>query len=97
MEPFLGTSQYTNCKGEETEVEIACDTTDDAAPATTTTREICMYSEHPVQYDDAAATATTSQHWNMRHHAYIVELKQEETPQSEGENIQPARLKSSIV
>ena len=57
IQPFLGKSQYTNCRGKETEVEIACDTTDDAAPATTTTREICLYSEHPVQYDAAAATA----------------------------------------
>ena len=56
MQDFLGTSQYSNCKREETEVEIACDTTDNAA--TTTTKKICTYSEHPVQYDDAAAAAT---------------------------------------
>ena len=57
MQDFLGTSQYTNCKGEETEVEIACATTDDAATTTTSTK-ICTYSEHPVQFDDGAAAAT---------------------------------------
>ena len=57
MEPFLGTSQYTNCKGEEMEVKIACDTTDNTATATNTTptTRLCSYSEEPVQYEDAAA------------------------------------------
>ena len=57
MQDFLGISQYTNCKREETEVEIACDTTDDTATTTTTTKKICTYSEHPVQYNDTAAAA----------------------------------------
>ena len=58
MEPFLGTSQYTNCKGEETEVEIACDTTDDPATNTTPTMRLCSYSEQPVPFEDAAPPAT---------------------------------------
>ena len=61
MQDFLGISQYTNCKREETEVKIACDTTDDTATTTTTTttttKKICTYSEHPVQYNDTAAAA----------------------------------------
>ena len=60
MEPFLGTSQYTNCKRAQMEVEISCDTTDDTAIATkvtpTTTRRVCSYSERPVPYEDEAAT-----------------------------------------
>ena len=60
MESFLGTSMYTNCKREEMEVEIACDTTDDTAIATNTTptTTLCSYSEQPVPFDDVAAAVT---------------------------------------
>ena len=68
MEPFLGTSQYTNCAGEEMEVKIACANKGNAAAAaaaaaadiTLTERLLCSYSEHPVQYEDAAAVAATA-------------------------------------
>ena len=59
MEPFLGRSQYTNCAGEVTEVNIACATADDAATvSTTTTTGLCSYAEQPLQDDDTAAGAT---------------------------------------
>ena len=61
MELFLGKSQYTNCAGKETEVEIACANTEDAATVTTTAAAAtswCSYSEHPVQYNDTAVVAT---------------------------------------
>ena len=62
MEPFLGTSMYYNCDRELTEVEIACDTTDDTAIATNTTptTKLCSYSERPVHYEDAAAATTAA-------------------------------------
>ena len=62
MEPFLGTSQYTNCEGDEMEVKIACANTDDTATATNTTptTRLCSYLEHPLQDDDAAAGATAA-------------------------------------
>ena len=56
MEPFLGTSHYTNCALKEIEVKIACDYTDDTATATT--KKICSYSEQPVPFDDVAAAVT---------------------------------------
>ena len=56
MQDFLGTSQYTNCAGEEMEVKIACANKGNAAAAaaaaadiTLTERLLCSYSEHPVQ------------------------------------------------
>ena len=61
---LLGKSQYTNCVGTETELDIACANKDTAAPAaantTLTERLLCLYSEHPVQYeqDELAAAAT---------------------------------------
>ena len=60
MEPFLGTSQYRNCKGAETEVKIACDTIDDTTTTTNTTPTTrwCSYSERPVPYEDTAAVTT---------------------------------------
>ena len=55
MEPFLGTSQYTNCAGKWTEVNIACATT-------TPIKKSCSYSEQPVLFQDrvAAAAATAA-------------------------------------
>ena len=37
IEPFLGKSHYSNCRGKDTEVVIACDATE----------TLCSYSEHP--------------------------------------------------
>lgn len=59
MQEFLGTPQYTNCKGTETEVKIVCDNTNDAATATTK-KIICLYSKYPVQYDGAAAATAVA-------------------------------------
>ena len=60
LSKLLGKSQYTNCKGTETELNIACANKDTAAAvnnSTLTKRLLCSYSEHPVQYEDAAAAA----------------------------------------
>ena len=61
MEPFLGTSMYTNCKKEETEVKIACAKQGIAVADGTPTKKMCSYSEQPVLFDEdeaAAAEAT---------------------------------------
>ena len=63
MEPFLGTSMYTNCKKKETEVKIACATTDDTtivSNTTPTTTTLCSYSERPVQYEHAPPATTAA-------------------------------------
>ena len=60
MEPFLGTSMYTNCKQEETEVKIACAKKGNAAADGTPTKKSCSYSEQPLQYEDAGPAATTA-------------------------------------
>ena len=60
MEPFEGTSQYTNCAGTEIEVDIACAKKGNAAADGIPTKKSCSYSEQPVQYDDAALEATTA-------------------------------------
>ena len=57
---LLYKSQYTNCAGTETELDIACANKDNAAaPAaantTLTERLLCLYWEHPVPYKDEAA------------------------------------------
>ena len=61
---LLGKSQYTNCAGTETELDIACANKDTAAAAaadsTLTERLLCSYSEHPVQYEDEVAAAMTA-------------------------------------
>ena len=60
MDHFLGTSQYSNCEGELTEVNIACANMDDTATATNTTpnTRLCSFSEHPVPYEDDTAAAS---------------------------------------
>ena len=60
MEPFVGKSQYTNCEGTEMEVDIACANKGNAAADGTLTKEICSYSDQPVQYDDEAPPATAA-------------------------------------
>ena len=56
----MGKSQYTNCEGTEMEVDIACANKGNAAADGTPTKEICSYSDQPVQYDDAAPPATAA-------------------------------------